>query len=229
MSASWTLSDLNKKYLQPWILHRFLALVNMNGLCHPLDYSDSRQIFKDSWKNGWKIDNLSVYIYDLLIHSQTHEQHMTSLDIMMNWFSEKHMKINLSWYLIGNTEVFFFFFFFRKKSAIWDSGWHPMVSTQASSYNSKSANNKGKNVIFCGLCNFFRTHNKYFPRICEPLKKATKKMLNTKRVTLWARLRKPASSWRWCFVQNQTWRIPDQTELMTSLWIHLRIVKQLNE
>ncbi len=28
---------------------------------------------------------------------------------------------------------------------------------------------------FVGLCNFFRTHIKDFPRICEPLNKATRK------------------------------------------------------
>jgi hypothetical protein len=32
-------------------LSHCLVLDNMNGLCHPWDYLDAQQAFKDSWKN----------------------------------------------------------------------------------------------------------------------------------------------------------------------------------
>jgi hypothetical protein len=51
------------------------------------------------------IDNVIVYIDDLLVHSQTHEQHLISLDIVMTRLSENNMKINVSKCFFGNAEV----------------------------------------------------------------------------------------------------------------------------
>jgi hypothetical protein len=51
------------------------------------------------------IDNIIVYIDDLLIHSQIHEQHLINLGIVMTRLSENNMKINVSKCFFGNTEV----------------------------------------------------------------------------------------------------------------------------
>ena len=43
-----------------------------------------------------KVNIVIVYIDNLLIHAQTHEQHLESLDIVMKRLEENNMKINLS-------------------------------------------------------------------------------------------------------------------------------------
>jgi hypothetical protein len=43
-----------------------------------------------------KISNVIVHIDDLIIHWQNHEQHLVSLDRVMQKLKENNMKINLS-------------------------------------------------------------------------------------------------------------------------------------
>ncbi len=51
------------------------------------------------------ISNITVYIDDLLVHSQSHEQHLMSLELVMQRLEENNMKINLSKCFFGNREV----------------------------------------------------------------------------------------------------------------------------
>jgi hypothetical protein len=51
------------------------------------------------------IDNVIVYIDDLLIHSKTHEHHLQILDIVMSRLADNNMKINVAKCFFGNTEV----------------------------------------------------------------------------------------------------------------------------
>jgi hypothetical protein len=50
------------------------------------------------------IDNVIIYIYDLLIHSKTHEHHLQILDIVMSRLAENNMKINVPKCFFGNTD-----------------------------------------------------------------------------------------------------------------------------
>ncbi len=52
-----------------------------------------------------KIVNIIVYIDDLSIHSQTHEQHQAKFDVVMTSLSEKNIKIDLANYFFGNSEI----------------------------------------------------------------------------------------------------------------------------
>jgi hypothetical protein len=49
------------------------------------------------------IDNVIVYIDDLLIHSKTHEHHLQILDVVMSRLAENNMKINATKCFFGNT------------------------------------------------------------------------------------------------------------------------------
>jgi hypothetical protein len=51
------------------------------------------------------IENVIVYIDDLLIHSKTHEHHLQILDVVMDRLEENNMKINVAKYFFRNTEV----------------------------------------------------------------------------------------------------------------------------
>jgi hypothetical protein len=57
-----------------------------------------------------KTDNLNVYIDDLLIDSQMHEQHLATLDMVKNHRSVNNKKINLSKCFFGNTEAIYLCF-----------------------------------------------------------------------------------------------------------------------
>ncbi len=51
------------------------------------------------------IQNVIVYIDDLLIHSDTHERHLQILEQVLDRLKQNHLKINLEKCIIGNKEV----------------------------------------------------------------------------------------------------------------------------
>jgi Retroviral aspartyl protease./Reverse transcriptase (RNA-dependent DNA polymerase). len=51
------------------------------------------------------IPNVIVYIDDLLIHSKNHEDHLVSLEKVLQRLEENHMKLNIEKCFFGNTEV----------------------------------------------------------------------------------------------------------------------------
>jgi hypothetical protein len=50
------------------------------------------------------ISNIIVYINNLFFHSQTHEQHLETLELVMQRLEDNHMKTNVSMFF-GNTDV----------------------------------------------------------------------------------------------------------------------------
>jgi hypothetical protein len=52
-----------------------------------------------------KINNVIVYNDDLLIHSQTHEQHLDTLELVMHRLKENHLKNNVHKCFVGSMEV----------------------------------------------------------------------------------------------------------------------------
>ena len=89
------------------------------------------------------INNVIVYIDDLLTHSQNHEQHLESLEMVMQRLEENNMKINLSKCFFGNTEVSYLGF------KLTPSAIKPGQGQAENSGNSKNPSNKGGNLIFC--------------------------------------------------------------------------------
>ena len=51
------------------------------------------------------IQNIIVYIDDLLIHSDTHERHLQTLEQVLQRLQQNHLKINLEKCIFGNKEV----------------------------------------------------------------------------------------------------------------------------
>ncbi len=116
-----------------------------------------------------KIENVIVYIDDLLIHSKTHDHHLVILDIVMTRLAENNMKINIAKCFFGNTEVNYLGF------RLTPEGIKPGKDKLKAVEKAKIPATKEEIKSFVGLCNFFRTHIKDFARICEPLNKATRK------------------------------------------------------
>ena len=115
------------------------------------------------------IENVIVYIDDLLIHSKTHEAHLITLDKSLQRLSDHNMKINLSKCYFGNSEVSYLGF------RLTPDGVKPGKDKLKAVQSAKVPETKEEIKSFVGLCNFFRTHVKDFAKICEPLNKATRK------------------------------------------------------
>jgi hypothetical protein len=64
----------------------------------PASFQRLMEKMMDNIKNG------IVYIHDLLVPSQTHEQLLNSLEVVMQRLEENNIKINLCKCFFGNTE-----------------------------------------------------------------------------------------------------------------------------
>ncbi len=115
------------------------------------------------------IPNVLIYIDDLLVHTDTHEKHLQVLDQVLARLHKNHLKINLDTCVFGSKEVSNLGFTLtpegikpgkNKLKVIKDAKPHTDIKTIRS---------------FVGLCNFFRTHIKYFALIATPLFKLTQK------------------------------------------------------
>jgi hypothetical protein len=103
-----------------------------------------------------KIKNVIVYIDDLLVHSQTHEQHHHSLEAVMQRLEENNLKINLSKCYFGNREVNYLGF------RLTPTGIKPGKDKLKVVKTAKIPQTNEEIKSFVGLCNFFRTHIKDF-------------------------------------------------------------------
>ena len=115
------------------------------------------------------IDNVLVYIDDLLLHSKTHPEHLQTLDQTLTRLEEHNLKINIAKCFFGCNEVAYLGFRLTPEGII------PGKDKLKAVENAKIPTSKAEIKSFVGLCNFFRTHIKDFSRICDPLNKATRK------------------------------------------------------
>jgi hypothetical protein len=51
------------------------------------------------------IQNVIMYIDNLLVHSDTHKKHLEVLEQVLNWLEQNHLKINLDKCIFRNKEV----------------------------------------------------------------------------------------------------------------------------
>jgi hypothetical protein len=132
------------------LLSQFQAGVNLTGLHHRWAYSVAPLVFQRLMEGVLRnISNVIVYIDDLLVHTQTHEEHIQVLEKVLERLHTNNLKINLEKCFYRNKEVSYLGFTLmpagikpgkNKLRAIKDD--KPDVKTIRS---------------FVGLCNFFRT------------------------------------------------------------------------
>jgi hypothetical protein len=101
------------------------------------------------------LQNVIVYIPDLLIHSDTHESHLQNMEQVLDRLQQNHLKINLDKCIFGNKEVSYLGFTFTPE------GIKPPADVKMIR-------------SFVGLCNFFRTYIKDFAVIAAPLFRLTR-------------------------------------------------------
>ncbi len=123
------------------------------------------------------IPNELVYIYDLLVHTDTHEKHLQVLDQVMAWLHKYHLKINLEKCVYGNKVSYLGF-------TLTPDGIKPGKNKLKAMKDARPPTNIKTIQSFMGLCNFFRTHIKDFALITAPLFKLTRKDSGYKSVPL---------------------------------------------
>jgi hypothetical protein len=115
------------------------------------------------------LQNVIVYIDDLLIHSDTHERHLQTLEQVLQRLQQNHLKINLEKCIFGNKEVSYLGF------TLTPEGIKPGKNKLKAIETAKIPEDVKTIRSFVGLCNFFRTHIKNFAIVAAPLFKLTRK------------------------------------------------------
>jgi hypothetical protein len=115
------------------------------------------------------INNVLVYIDDVLLHTATHEEHLRVLEKVFERLHQNHLKVNLDKCVFGNKEVSYLGFMLTPE------GIKPGRNKLQAIRDAQPPTNIKMVRSFVGLCNFFRTHIKDFAIIAAPLFKVTRK------------------------------------------------------
>jgi Reverse transcriptase (RNA-dependent DNA polymerase) len=113
------------------------------------------------------LQNVLIYINDVLIHTDTHERHLEALEQVLLRLHQNHLKINLDKCLFGDQQVSYL------KFTLTPQGIKPGEVKLRAIKNSKALNNIKSIRSFVGLCNFFRIHIQNFAITAAPLFKLT--------------------------------------------------------
>ena len=115
------------------------------------------------------IQNIIVYIDDVIIHTATHQHHLQVLDQVLAKLKQHQLKINLVKSFFGNTEGAYLGFVLTPK------GIRPGREKLQLLRNMPPPTNLRQIQQFIGLCNFFINHIKDFTLISQPLHHMTRK------------------------------------------------------
>jgi hypothetical protein len=121
------------------------------------------------------IDNVVVYIDDLIIHSRTHEDHLKMLDAVFTRLASHDLRVNLKKCVFGSSETSYLGFRLSKE------GIFPGADKLKAVKEALPPENVKQIRQFLGLCNFFRGHIQNFAQITSPLTPLTKKDSSWKR------------------------------------------------
>ena len=115
------------------------------------------------------INNVIVYIDDLLIHSHTHEEHIKVLDVVFSRLAQHGLKVNFKKCEFASKEVSYLGF------RLTPEGIKPGTDKLKAVKLAQPPATLKEIRQFMGLCNFFRNHVKNFSLISGPLTALTKK------------------------------------------------------
>jgi hypothetical protein len=128
------------------------------------------------------IQNVLVYIDDLLVHTDTHKKHLEVLDQVLARLHKNHLKINLEKCIFGNKEVSYLGF------TLTPDGINPGKNKLKAIKDVKPPTHIKTIRSLVGLCNIFQTHIKDFALISSPLFRLTCKDSTYK----WGPIQEPA-------------------------------------
>jgi hypothetical protein len=121
------------------------------------------------------INNVVVYIDDLIIHSKTHEEHLQSLDAVFTRLAAHDLRVNLKKCIFGSREMSYLGFRLTKE------GIFPGLDKLKAVKKAQPPKNVKQIHQVLGLCNIFWGHIQNFAQITSPLTQLTKKDSSWKR------------------------------------------------
>jgi hypothetical protein len=114
------------------------------------------------------LQNILIYIDDVLVHTDTHEKHLEALEHVLRRLHQHHLKINQDKCLFGDKQVSYLGFTLTLE------GIKPGEAKLKAIKNAGPPNDVKEIRSFMGLCNFFRNHIQDFAIIAAPLFKLTR-------------------------------------------------------
>ncbi len=110
----------------------------------------------------WGLQNVLIYIGNILIHTDTHEKHLEALEQVLLDLHKNHQKIILDKCLFGNDRVSYLGF------TLTPEGIKPGEAKLRAIKNSTAPSDMKFIHSFMGLCNFFcnRIQNFASPQLC---------------------------------------------------------------
>ncbi|MFM7188328.1 MAG: RNase H-like domain-containing protein, partial [Armatimonadota bacterium] len=115
------------------------------------------------------INDVIVYIDDLLLHSATHIEHLALVDQVLQRLITHGIKLNLAKCVFGSPEVAYLGFHLTP------NGITPGKDKLKAVREALPPSNVHEVRQFLGLCNFFRTHVRNFAQVSSALTQLTKK------------------------------------------------------
>ena len=115
------------------------------------------------------IENVIVYIDDLLAHSTSYEEHLHLIDQIFLRLREHGLKVNLEKCFFGAKQVAYLGFHLTEE------GIKPGTDKLKTVAAAQPPTSVHEIRQFLGLCNFFRTHVRNFAQISAPLTALTRK------------------------------------------------------
>jgi hypothetical protein len=137
------------------------------------------------------VQNVLIYIDDVIIHTQDHPMHYKTLELTLQRLNRHGLKINLDKCVFGNKEVAYLGF------TLMPQGILPRRDKIQVLKEFKEPRSLQEVRGFIGLCNFFRAHVKNFAQLSSPLTRLTREDSGYKSGPL------PAEA-RWAFNQLKT-------------------------
>ena len=115
------------------------------------------------------LENVIVYIDDLIVHSHTHESHRQTLQQLFDRLRKTGLKVNLKKCQFGSDNVHYLGYRLTPRGIL------PGVDKLQAVRDAPPPRNVHQVRQFLGLCNFFRSHVRNFSQIAVPLNKLTRK------------------------------------------------------
>jgi len=120
------------------------------------------------------ISNVIVYIDDLLVHTQTHDDHLKILEQVLECLHTHNLKINRDKCFFGNKEVLYLGF------TLTPEGIRPGKNKLKVIKDAKPPTDVKTIRSFVGLCNFSKLTSKFLQSLLHPYFGSHKKIQATK-------------------------------------------------
>jgi hypothetical protein len=114
------------------------------------------------------LQNILIYIDDMLIHTDTHEKHLEALEQVIMRLHKHHLKISLKKCLFGDKQVSYLGFTLTPDCIIPGEAKLKVIK------NARPPRDIKEIRSFMGLCNFFWNHIQDFAITAAPLFKLTR-------------------------------------------------------